>query len=1653
MESAWNLSATVAPARSRHLIEAPSSGNIKLRIVIDMQSAQAPGYKDRGIGRYSLSLALALARQADKHEVLLALNGSFPDSIAPLREKFRELISPENIKIWHGLTPTHALNPQNRWRRKATELLREEFLATLKPDIVLVTSLFQGLGDNSTISIGCHRQDLLTAVICYDLIPLIYSDHYLTEPAMRVWYHERLDHLRRADLILAISESSRLESVNYIGIENSQTVNISSAIDNDFFRPTSLGSEEETQIRSRYGLTRPFMMYTGDIYPHKNIDSLIVAFSRLNKTLRRKYQLAVVCALPEPARDRLERFVAKHGLEPQEVIFTNFVSNSDLLALYNLCHLFIFPSWHEGFGLPALEAMACGAPTIASNCSSLPEVIGWNKALFDPRDARDIARAIEHALTDESFRQKLKAHGLRQAKQFSWDLSAKRALRAMEDHVESHQATRPASLPIKPMTSRPRLAYFSPLQPAKSGIADYSAELLPELSRHYDIDVIVDQENAITDHWVLANSTQRNIAWFENHADDYDRILYHFGNSPFHKHMFDLLERFPGIVTLHDFFLSGIIANMDLTNMRPGIWARSLQRAHGWEALGDRYGVGTTSNVEKIYPCNLEILQRAQGIICHSDYSRKLAAQWYGPDWGTDWALIPHLRAPAMGSFRKTARQALGISDDEFMVCSFGSLGPSKFNSALIEAWRDSALSIDKSCVLVFVGEFHDPDYERQIWQLLQVAAFKDRIRITSWVDADSYRKYLEAADLAVQLRTLSRGETSGATLDCMNYGIPTIVNANGSMAELPSDAVQLLPDKFTTGQLTKALERLWRSSANRAALGKRAAEHIRKYHSPRRCAELYAGAIEQFARTAGQGVQNLVAAAVRLEMPNDRYNLVNFAERAAELFTAPRPHFRQLLLDVSELAQRDSKTGIQRVVRSILEQLLRHPPKGYRVEPVFATMDHGYRYARRFTARFLGMDEALLLDDPVEFYPEDVFFGLDWASELVFHHRELLHQIRLKGAMTYFFVYDILPATFPEFFPNFMAAAELNWLETLSQADGVICISHTVAIELQNWLLLFAKRERRPLKVGWAHLGSDLIRKVEGHNNHPLQRRLTDAMTQHPSFLMVGTVEPRKGHPQVLAAFDLLWRGGVNVNLVIIGKLGWLDGADEHLRLHPERERRLFWLEGVGDDVLEQIYAASSCLIAASADEGFGLPLIEAARHKLPILARDIPVFREVAGDHASYFTGDEPRAVAEAVKSWLALDREGRAPRSDAMPWLTWKQSTQNLLDIILNDKWQSEWVPEKDPNLLGRYWGSDHRFGTQVGERRGESLWSTGRAGYLLHGPYIPLKKGLYVAIIRGRVGFAGLAGAHADVAIEQGTRVLAKVDLQPDLSGEEGPLATLAFQLKDDCVGLEFRVFVEEESDVEISLLELRKDTDHLVHSAAAGHRETMPPSRHELLRPAPQGWEHRYWATHPLMHTAVGHRVGRSIWTTGKAGYLLHGPYIGLRTGRYVATIFGTANRPCELGSSFMDVAADQGTLQLGTKMLSVSDVAQDILGTINFALDGYTENVEIRVWVDADADLHVTGLEISEMIDEAAFLPATLAKKQDISIVSDTQTMVLADGPPNGLILATASDPSNGRPASITIDKPAQLPAEAAVQPDPASATIRHKRRTSKAET
>ena len=166
----------------------------------------------------------------------------------------------------------------------------------------------------------------------------------------------------------------------------------------------------------------------------------------------------------------------------------------------------------------------------------------------------------------------------------------------------------------------------------------------------------------------------------------------------------------------------------------------------------------------------------------------------------------------------------------------------------------------------------------------------------------------------------------------------------------------------------------------------------------------------------------------------------------------------------------------------------------------------------------------------------------------------------------------------------------------------------------------------------------------------------------------MVGTLEPRKGHSQVLEAFDLLWQRKIDVKLIIVGREGWkVDELIIKLKSHPENSNRLFWLSDIDDSRLGEIYSEADAIIFPSYGEGFGLPLVEAALHEKPIIARNLAIFNEVAGDCAYYFDANDAEQLFEAMQSWIELYKENKHPKTANMTWLTWKQSAEQLLKAV--------------------------------------------------------------------------------------------------------------------------------------------------------------------------------------------------------------------------------------------------------------------------------------------------------------------------------------------------------------------------------------------------
>lgn len=227
---------------------------------------------------------------------------------------------------------------------------------------------------------------------------------------------------QRSRRILTVSEASRQDIVRFLHVPADKIEVIANALDERLAGPPA--EPEVARIRDRYQLNAPFILYTGNIKPHKNVDRLIEAFAILRRRGHTDVKLLVIG--DEISKyPNLRRLVHRHQLHPH-VRFFGFVSDDMLAVLYRLATVFVFPSLYEGFGLPPLEAMAAGVPVITSNVSSLPEVVGDAAILIDPLDPDAIADALARVVADPDLRADLIRRGRERVKAFSWERSVAR---------------------------------------------------------------------------------------------------------------------------------------------------------------------------------------------------------------------------------------------------------------------------------------------------------------------------------------------------------------------------------------------------------------------------------------------------------------------------------------------------------------------------------------------------------------------------------------------------------------------------------------------------------------------------------------------------------------------------------------------------------------------------------------------------------------------------------------------------------------------------------------------------------------------------------------------------------------------------------------------------------------------------------------------------------------------------------------------------------------------------------------------------------------------------------------------------------------------------------------------------------------------------
>ncbi len=827
---------------------------------------------------------------------------------------------------------------------------------------------------------------------------------------------------------------------------------------------------------------------------------------------------------------------------------------------------------------------------------------------------------------------------------------------------------------------RLQLALVTPMPPTPTGIASYCSEILPSLATHYDITLVLEEPEQL-DSRLQENFSAIGHDEFMASGQSFDRVMYHFGNSSFHYDYFMLIKAHPGTVVLHDIYLGDCIYSnfgvMGDIELRQAVYA-----SHGWSSLRDcesspRQTIG-------IYPASGGVFSDGYGVIVHNQFAAETLSLFFDNTVLAQLGITVHAREVRSFPSKHDARSVLGLAESDTLFGSFGHINTNKCYNELMDAWTSSGLAQDNNCRLLLLGGCGDKIFEEQIKRWIRSLPFPEQILYTGYLDTETYDLYLAAIDVAVQLRKNSRGESSGALFDCMGAGLPTIVNAHGSMSEVPKDSVLMLDDEFSSSELASALSHLAYDDEARLRTGSLAREYVLDALSPDMVAAHYADVMEENYRSLAKVRMDRFRAAVFDQRvselsAHEAWEYVEQLDDVASCVGALGPSLsgKQLLVDISAIVAEDLKSGIQRVVRNILRELLQNDSLGYRVEPIYFDFESGhFRYARSFVSRFLGITPLHLVDDVVEAHPGEIYLGLDLFFIVADREpsRRFLQYWRGRGVKVVFVLYDLLPVTLSDCFPPDQIPLFKGWLSTISKlADGIACISRSVADEYAGWLDQNGIEYSNKPEIGYFHLGADLESGTPPADMTRQEAGLLNGLNRGPFLLMVGTVEPRKGHEQVLSAFQKLWSEGTELSLVIVGTTGWIDESLKQKLSEADADcAQLHWYKFVSDAMLQALYRRAAGTIMASRGEGFGLPLIEAAYFGSPLLARDLPVMREVCGDHAWYFKATEGDGLADELMEWLQRYHQHKLPVSDGLRWLNWKESAAQLIDCVVEDRW---------------------------------------------------------------------------------------------------------------------------------------------------------------------------------------------------------------------------------------------------------------------------------------------------------------------------------------------------------------------------------------------
>jgi glycosyltransferase involved in cell wall biosynthesis len=741
-----------------------------MNIAFDATAILGPMSKHRGIGNYGINLFKTLI--SSNKDIRFFCFNVFPEKITDNYIAASDNFYEKNIYVGEKL-----IIANNDKYEDLFGSIISQFIFENKIDIFIITSPFDRHIMRYKKKWFGHA--IVTAII-YDIIPFVFKKRYLIDKNSQKWYMSCVDSLRELDAYFAISQSVKDDLINYLKFPQKNIYVIWGAC-SSIYKKIEINDKCKKALLNKYGINKKFVICTGGDDARKNIDGLIRAFGAMQQELIDQYELVIVCKLGDQSKKDYLNLAQRYGIA-NNVVFTGYVTDEELLGLYNLAYVCAFPSKYEGFGLPITEAFSCDIPVLTSNNSSLVQIAGNAAILVNPNKDHDITKGLEKILSMDVS--ELKDRGKERLKIFNWTSVANNMLIGMKTLYGDF------SYVIK---AKKRIAYFSHLPPLRSGVADYSFDILNEISKYFDIDVFID--DGYTPSVILPDNVQV-FNYKEYRHENYYNTVFQVGNSEFHIYMFPFIQKYRGIIELHDFNLHGVVQDMYWKNGNLNKYQQILNEDSEVPEISNYLeqlksgGTITTNPYE--YQVNGFVTHYSNTVIVHSNWAKM---ELLKRNIGIKTDVVFHYSASIV-------RSSTASSKDNNCTCvisCFGIIAETKRAYQIVKA-LEKVSKDGYEFKFYFVGEniLHE---KKSFEEEIEKSGLGSKVVITGYASMDDFEKYMQQTDICLNLRYPYNGESSGTLARMLGMGKCIIVNNIGSFSEVPDCACYKISNPSQIGE------------------------------------------------------------------------------------------------------------------------------------------------------------------------------------------------------------------------------------------------------------------------------------------------------------------------------------------------------------------------------------------------------------------------------------------------------------------------------------------------------------------------------------------------------------------------------------------------------------------------------------------------------------------------------------------------------------------------------------------------------------------------------------------------------------------------------------------------------------------------------------